>query len=315
MIKYQQILHAQALLSHQSFRQAAKAEHITQPAFSRSIANLETTLEVELFNRHRGRITPTIYGEILKKNIALILKATSELEREIAIHRDLLVGELNIAMAPFPAEISGYKALGSLISEHPKIRCKVTSSNWDDVERQVMERKADIGFAELSKALKNKMILTEPIAQHQVVFFCRHGHPMLKKKQIVKSDFHGYPSVGVKLPERAIPFFNGILSPEKHSTEMLPSVMVQDLAFARQIVLRSDAFCLAAPVQIQRELKEKIFCIIPFHEPWMTLNYGVMYEKDRLISPVAKKYMDFLKITEEQIKKENLALLKQYLPA
>ena len=60
MIKYQQILHAQALLIHQSFRQAAKAEHITQPAFSRSIANLETTLEVELFNRHRGRVTPTI---------------------------------------------------------------------------------------------------------------------------------------------------------------------------------------------------------------------------------------------------------------
>lgn len=69
MIKYQQILHAQALLIHQSFRQAAKAEHITQFAFSRSIANLETTLEVELFNRHRGRVTPTIYGEILQKNI------------------------------------------------------------------------------------------------------------------------------------------------------------------------------------------------------------------------------------------------------
>lgn len=165
------------------FRQAAKAEHITQPAFSRSIANLENSLGVVLFNRQRGKVTPTKYGEILEKHIYLILESTSELEREIAIHRDLLVGELSVAMAPFSAEMSGYKALGSLISEHPKIHCRVTSSDWDDVERLVQEKKADVGFAELYEAEKNKMISTELIGQYQVVFFCRYGHPLLRKNR------------------------------------------------------------------------------------------------------------------------------------
>ena len=314
MVKYQQILHAKALLTHQSFRQAAKAEYISQPAFSRSIANLEDSLGVVLFNRQRGNITPTKYGDILEKHISLILNSTSELEREIGIHRDLLVGEINVAMAPFAAEMSGNKAFGSLISKHPQIRCRVTSSDWDDVEKLVLERKADVGFAELYEAEKNKKISTELIGHYQVVFFCRHGHPLLQNKQLGKEDLDEYPLALIKLPGRVASVFPGILYPEEHSSSMLPSIRVNDLALARQVVLESDAFSVSTPYQIRKELKENVVCILPFHEPWMALNYGFMYEKDRLLSPIAIKYMELVRVTESQVRKENSALLKEYLP-
>ena len=55
MVKYQQILHPQAFLGHQSFRQAVKAEHSTQSVFLRARTNLETTIEG--VDRHRGRGT------------------------------------------------------------------------------------------------------------------------------------------------------------------------------------------------------------------------------------------------------------------
>jgi DNA-binding transcriptional LysR family regulator len=127
------------------------------------------------------RKTNTSFCKFLEKHISSILSSTSELEREITIHRDLLVGELNITMAPFAAEISGNNALGSLISKYPQIRCRVTSSDWYDVEKMVLERKADVGFAELYEAEKNKSLSTELIGQYQVVFFCRHGHPLFQK--------------------------------------------------------------------------------------------------------------------------------------
>ena len=314
MIKYQQILHAKALLTHQSFRQAAQAEHISQPAFSRSIANLEDTLGVVLFNRQRGNVTPTNYGDILEKYISLILNTTSELEREIGIHRGLLVGELNVAMAPFAAEMSGSKGLGALVSKYPKIRCRVTSSDWDDVEKLVLDRKADVGFAELYEAGKNKKLSTELIGQYQVVFFCRCGHPLLKNKQLVKEDLDEYPLALIKIPGRIAPVFPGVLYPEEHSSSMVPSIRVNDLAFARQVVLESDAFSVTTPYQIRKELKDNVVCILPFHKPWMALNYGFMYEKDRLLSPIAIKYMEIVRATERQVRKENSALLKEYLP-
>jgi len=135
MITYQQLIHAQALLLHQNLRKASKSENFSQPAFSRSIANLEHSLEVQLFNRRRSGVTPAIYGEIFQRYSSEILTATTELEREIYNTKGLGIGDFKVAFAPFPAELSGNCALGKLISNYPNIRCRVglqghTLSQW-----------------------------------------------------------------------------------------------------------------------------------------------------------------------------------------
>jgi DNA-binding transcriptional LysR family regulator len=313
MIKYQQIIYALALLRHGKFRRAADAENISQPAFSRSIANLEDSLGVKLFNRQRGQVTPTPYGELFKKHSELILEATHELERDIILFKELGAGELSVAFAPYPAELSGHRAIGKLISEHPKIRCKVTSSDWYEVEKLVVERKADLGFSELSEAVNNDKLETEVIGQHQFVFFCRTGHPLLKKRRVTKKDFFNYPLVLIKLPIRIAPHFPGELFPEKDTSNMLPSIEIQDLYQSRQIISESNAFSAAAPFQIRRELESGEFSIIRFYEPWMTLKYGFMRERGRMLSPAASKFMTLVKEIELQVSIENKKLVEKFI--
>lgn len=313
MVKYQQLLHARALLLHGNFRKAAKAENITQPAFSRSIATLEDSLGVQLFNRQRGKVTATDYGEILRKHSSIILDAALEFEREIKMFNEMGVGELTIALAPYPGEISGNIALGKLISQYPEIRCKATTTDWHEVEKLVVEHKADLGFAEISEALKNKKMKTELTGQHRFVFFCRSQHPLVIKNQVSKEDFFTFPLVSIKLAIRVSPFIPGRLFPKKNSAYMLPSIEIQDLPSSRQIIMESDAFSAAAPLQIQRELEANEFSIIPFHEPWMKLNYGFIYERDRLLSPAALEYMDIVKVIEKDVALRNEKLLETYL--
>ena len=54
--------HAQALAEHASFARAAKVLHITQPALSRSIQELERRVGVRLFDRARRGVEPTEAG-------------------------------------------------------------------------------------------------------------------------------------------------------------------------------------------------------------------------------------------------------------
>ena len=60
--------HLVALAEHQSFRKAAEALFLTQPALSRSIQSLEQEMNVALFDRsgHRSLITP--FGKALLGN-------------------------------------------------------------------------------------------------------------------------------------------------------------------------------------------------------------------------------------------------------
>ncbi|AUB80591.1 helix-turn-helix domain-containing protein [Candidatus Thiodictyon syntrophicum] len=59
MIKLQQLAHALALSRYGTFHRAAKAQHLSQPAFSRSIRALEESLGVALFDRQGAAVTPT----------------------------------------------------------------------------------------------------------------------------------------------------------------------------------------------------------------------------------------------------------------
>jgi DNA-binding transcriptional LysR family regulator len=53
---------------HRSVLHAADASHITQPAASKLLRELEETLGVELFVRHTRGVEPTWYGEILVRH-------------------------------------------------------------------------------------------------------------------------------------------------------------------------------------------------------------------------------------------------------
>jgi len=313
MIKYQQILHAQALLELGNFRKAAHAQNISQPAFSRSIANLEEYLGVKLFHRHPTGVSATVYGKILQKYSQQIVTSTSEFEREIRIIQGLGIGELSVALGPYPAELTGHRAVGRLISEYPELRCKVMVSDWLEVERLVFTRRADLGLAELSVASKNEYLEVEPIGKHRFVLFCRSGHPILRKKNISRKNLSPYPVVLIKLPIRMGPVFPGKFFAEENSSNMIPSVEIQDLALSRQIVAESDAISAATPFQIQKELAEGVFSIIPLSESWMVLNYGFIYVRDRALSPVAKKYMALLREFEVNVGARNSVLIEQYL--
>lgn len=314
MIRTQQLLHAKALIEHGTFRKAAQSQSISRPAFSRSIARLENALGVKLFHRHPTGATTTIYGEILKKYVDQFVATTSELEREIRIAKGLGIGILSVALGPFPAEISAHRAVGRLISEYPDLRCKVTVSDWMEVERLVVSRSADLGIAEISEAKKNKYLEIEPLGKHRAVFFCRSDHPLVRKKQVTKNELDRFPLVLIKIANRLASLIPGKQFPVEDEDYFLPSIEIEDIEHSRQIVLESNAFSAATPLQIEKELKQGILSIIPYKAPWLVTQYGFMYLRDRSLSPAAEKFMDVVREIERDISGQNKVLIKRYLP-
>lgn len=314
MLKNQQILYAKSALELGSFKKASHAHNISEPAFSRNIASLEDSLGVKLFSRHSTGVAPTVYGQALAKHGEKILVAVSEFEREIRILKGLGSGELSVALGPYPAELSGHRAFARLIAEHPDLRGEITVSDWHKVEELVVMRKADLAIAELSVAQNNKHLVVEPLSQHNFVFFCRSGHPLISKNEIHKYDLSHYPLVLIKLPARLSHIFPGKLFPIPNTDYVAPSIEVHEVVISRQIVASSDAVSVAIPYQIRNELSEGIFTILPILEPWMVSNYGFIYVKDRTLSPVAEKYISLVKKIEKDVGNCNLKLIKNYLP-
>jgi DNA-binding transcriptional LysR family regulator len=79
-MELRQLRHFQEIVKVSSFGQAAERLHITQPALSKSIRNLERSLGCQLLERHPSGVTPTEYGRVFLDYAALV---TSELDRAV----------------------------------------------------------------------------------------------------------------------------------------------------------------------------------------------------------------------------------------
>src|SRR6056297_262108 len=177
--KLRQLAHAVALCRFGSFRRAAEAEHISQPALSRSIQSLEESLGVVLFDRHSTEIAPTAFGEALLARAGTILAEAEELEREMQLLQGLDTGRLSVGMGLFAAELSGDPALADLLKAHPKLRVSVRLRYWGELENAVLSREVDLGFGEVAHLKNSPELLVDPVGCHELVFFCRPGHPIL----------------------------------------------------------------------------------------------------------------------------------------
>ncbi|HDU8303850.1 TPA: LysR family transcriptional regulator [Klebsiella pneumoniae] len=89
-----------AVAEHCGFSRAAAVLHVSQPALSQQIRQLEAMLEVQLFDRSGRRIRLTDAGEIWLEYARRALRELEEGRRALHDAEDLQHGKLRIAMTP-----------------------------------------------------------------------------------------------------------------------------------------------------------------------------------------------------------------------
>jgi DNA-binding transcriptional LysR family regulator len=308
-IKLRQLDHALALSRHGSFRRAATAQHLSQPALSRSIHALEESLGVSLFDREATEVTLTKFGEALLQRAEFIIAAARELEQEMTLMKGLVVGQFSVAMGMLAAAMSGTLAVAELLRAHPRLQVNLEMRHWRDVERMVRSGQMDLGFCEVAHLQDSPDLTTEIVGRHDVVFFCRAGHPLLTQDMPISAgDLDQYPYVGTPIPSRLAPLFPRNCIVDRKTGDIVPPILVQDLAAACAIVARTDAFGSAMPLQIEPALTSGAIAIVPFHAPWLCTHYGFISLRSRSLSPAAEAFKAIVKDIELEVSEQNTIL-------
>src|SRR5687767_9440857 len=99
-ITLRQLQYVVAVADNLSFRRAAASCHVSQPALSAQLAQLEDALAVKLFERDRRGVLPTAAGgEIVRRARRVLLEADDLIEAAQRL-RDPLQGTLRIGVIP-----------------------------------------------------------------------------------------------------------------------------------------------------------------------------------------------------------------------
>lgn len=291
-----------ALAQHRHFGRAAKALGVSQPSLTRSLKHLEDTLGVRLFERHDG-VTPTLFGRIVIEKGEMLLRGYSELLREITLTKGLDIGELTVAVAPFPAEVSAQKAMGMLAARHPGLQLELSTTDWTRVVDDISQGRADLGLADISEAAEHSELETELIRASPLHFYCRTGHPLAGRRKLCLDDLMAFPWVGPTAParmrmempqtERPFGFFSEV------NNRFRPRIVVGSVSAAKDVVIVSDGLSVTLPALIERELRDGLCALLPIDLPWMRLNYGFVWKRDRTHSPAADAFIQLVRAVEK----------------
>lgn len=313
MINHRQLQHVLLLAEYRNFTRAAQKANLSQSAFSRSIRTLETYLGVALFERAPGSVQPTPFGEALLRRARSILAEADDLEREILLMRGLETGSFSVSLGVFPAEVSGNRAMGELLNQHPSLNCRAYVGNWQTAISHVRERTVDLGFAAIEVAEPDERLQVVPVSEHEMVLYARRGHPLANTGSLAREELNRYPLVSIRVPAGLADAVPGRAAVEPESGFLVPSMEIDDFTTARTIVVNSNGIGAAVPLQIEQQLLSGELVLLDFIKPWLKPVHGFILLKDRILSPAAELYMQKVREIEASASARNKYLIEQFL--
>src|SRR6202048_4311074 len=141
------IRYLKAVADHGSFTRAAAALHVSQPALSQQIRELEGRMGAQLLDRSGRTVRPTDVGEAYLRHVR---RALDELEvggRAIRDVQDLSSGALRLGFTPSFAIYLLAPLIRRYRDRFPGIVLTVTEMAQEEMERAVSTDALDVGLA------------------------------------------------------------------------------------------------------------------------------------------------------------------------
>src|SRR2546426_953629 len=156
-----------AVARHGSFSHAARELHLSQPAVSMQVRQLELALGLPLLERVGKRAFPTKAGELL---LAHAGRALRELETGLEVVqqlRGIVAGRIRLGTS---ASFSIYllpPALRRFRSRYPRTELTVVTGNAPEIARAVVGRELDVGIVSLP--VRERELAVSPFYRDEVV--------------------------------------------------------------------------------------------------------------------------------------------------
>ncbi|MDX2224679.1 MAG: LysR family transcriptional regulator [Rhodospirillaceae bacterium] len=190
-MELRQLRHFVAVVEAGNLSVAASKTYLSQPALSRSIKNLETTLGVQLLERKARGVVPTEAGERLYTEAMFILSECGRVHEDMAAIESGQDSSVHLGIAPMFGAYVVDNAVGELRRNAPGIALRVTEVLYPELVDGVMKGTFDVAFTNFPFGNVPKGLSTETIYEVTSILAVGAQHPLARKRAVVPADFAG----------------------------------------------------------------------------------------------------------------------------
>jgi len=183
-----------AVTEHASFSLAAEKLHLTQPAISKRIAQLESSLDVALFDRIGRRVSLTAAGRALKPVFERILNDVRETRQVIANLSTEISGTLSIVTSHH----IGLRRLPPILKDYtrryPAVRLDLAFMDSEQACHAVERGEFELGIVTLPLR-PMASLATTTLWDDPLVIAVAADHPLAGKNAVTLDELSSYPAI------------------------------------------------------------------------------------------------------------------------
>jgi DNA-binding transcriptional LysR family regulator len=180
-----------AVVKERSMSKAAAVLAISQPAVSKSIADMEHMLGAPLLDRTPRGIEPTTYGQALIRRGLAVFDELRQSVRDIESLLDPTVGEVRIGCGSPLAAIIVAAAIERLNSKHPRLSFTILEADLVTLQRELGERNIEIAIGPAQGALSDENMNSEFLFFDRLLVVTGRRSKWFRQKAIKLADLLG----------------------------------------------------------------------------------------------------------------------------
>lgn len=268
-----------------SFRKAAEAVSISQPALSRRIDKLEEALGVRLFERTTRSVTLTTIGRVFASSAEQLL---DDLDVALLGIRDISssrLGHVTIACVPSVAYYFLTKVIANYRRRFPRIRVRLLDASANEVLGAVISGEADFGVSFMGS--QEPEIEFKLLLQDRFVAACRRDHPLASKKRVTWSELYEHEYVSVDKTSGNRLLLDQALSAV---TPSAPSVCETRHVTTMLGLVEAGLGVAAVPSMAMPGENHPILTSVPLVEPVVKRRVGIVRRRGRQLTPAAQEF-------------------------
>jgi DNA-binding transcriptional LysR family regulator len=275
---------------HLSFVRAAEILHLTPPAVTMQIKELEASVELPLFHREGRKVALTTAGEYFLVYARRLLATLKDTDDAMARLRGIEAGTLSVGLVS-TAKYFVPQLLARFREEHPGIDVRlVVAPNREQLVTLLQAGEVDV--AVMGRPPKELAMRAEHFAAHPLVIVAPPGHPLLALDHVPAAALAPYrfivrePGSGTRAAMDS--FFT------LHRVEIQVAMQMPSNETIKQAVIAGMGLAFLSLHTMGLELRAGVLKRLDVEDTPVMRTWNLVHPQGRVLSPAAEAFRYFM---------------------
>lgn len=247
-LKLRQLKLLIAVGEQRNILRAATLLNVAQPAATKMIRDLETTLGMQLFERSSRGVAPTLYGDVVIRHAKLILSQVRHASEELLSLREGTTGKIAVGTLLAAAPVLLPRSIVALKRERPGITVSVVEGTNDKLMPMLRVGDLDLVVGRLPEFREREGLVQQVLYEEPVSIVVRKDHPLTALRVVRLADLQKQEWI---MPPPETSLRRQIEQCFRQARMELPVRAVESISIlANYAILRETDMVAAVPYQV-----------------------------------------------------------------